>query len=312
MWFLLSAAALAQAPGHWHPTDLAPLSTRFHESSTKLQVVLADREATAKTLANALLEYEEALDLLGGRAPARERERCDTLQEEFKDHRDELQTFANTLVEDYDAAFRRSVARAAGPTFPELQECEATISSGLPGMSTPNALCEGPNLNQTFATAVDADPELARDLDEVLARPWPQMSIPQEPQAVIGGTSWLGVRDVVQGVAADTLTGIETSDGLGRLDLANRAAEIDDPSELEALEAELAELEAETTASRAALGEPILTAAEGVLAKKDAADTGWCANPRTLGACAGSDAGRDLLAQVTSHKKVRKAAEISR
>jgi hypothetical protein len=64
---------------------------------------------------------------------------------------------------------------------------------------------------------------------------------------VIDGTSWLLVRDVVKGVAADTLSGIETSDGLSRLDLANRAAEADDQAEMDALEADLAKLEAETT-----------------------------------------------------------------
>jgi hypothetical protein len=315
MWFLVSSTAFAVAPGHWHPTDLAPLSTRFHDSSAKLQEVLADREGTAKTLAAALLEYEESLDLLGSRAPAAERARCDELQEGFKDHREALQTFANKLVEDYDAAFRRSVARAAGGTYAELQECEAEIERGalpgMPGQKTPNMACEGPNLNQTFATAVDADPELARDLDELLARPWPQTTIEQEPQAVIDGTSWLLVREVVQGVAGETLSGIETSDGLSRLDLANRAVEATGQADMDVLHAELAQLEAETTASRAALGEPILAAAEAVLAKKSA-ETGWCANPRTLGACVGPDAGRDVLAAVTSNKKVQKAGQISR
>jgi hypothetical protein len=151
----------------------AALVALHHESATKLQAVLADREATAKTLAAALLEYEEALDLLGDRRPRESGHGATSLQEDFKDHRVALQSFANTLVEDYDAAFRRSVARAAGPTFPDLQECRRRSSRARcracraahaePGLRRRN-------LNQTFATAVDADPDLAHDLDEVLAR----------------------------------------------------------------------------------------------------------------------------------------------
>jgi hypothetical protein len=311
MWLLLVSPALAAAPGHWHPTDLAPLSTRFAETSSKLQVVLEDRESTAKTLADALLEYEEALDLMGDRATVAERTRCDAMQEQFKDHRLELQTFAEHLVEDYDAAFRRAVAKAAGPGFADLQECPSKIATGpslpgMPGASSPNPDCEGPDLNQTFAKAVDADPDLERDLAEVLSRNWPEIEIRSEPQPPVDGTRWLMVRDLVVAVAKDTLTGIENSDSLARLDLAQRAAETD-AAGLVGLRDELAKIETKTSDSRAALGGPILEAADGVLAKK-APGTGWCANPRALGACTGDDAGADTLSTVAANKKVKKAA----
>ena len=296
---MLTSLAFAEAPGHWHPNDLAPLSKLYADSSDRLREVLVQREAEGQALAQAILRYEEALDLLGGDAPAAEREHHAALEDDFKEMRLQVQSFADTLVADYDAAFRRAIARAAGPPFPDLQECEARMSTGptmpgLPSDSEPNPACEGENLNATLAAKADADPRLKADLDEIVARPWPTITVAAQPRPVLGGEPrWVSLRDVVAAVAGDALSGIEASDALARMELSSQLADLgDDPAALDALRVKAEQIDAQTAASRAAIGGPVLSAARAALEKRrDDPPIGWCVYPELLGGCAGEEAG---------------------
>jgi hypothetical protein len=315
MW-LFTSVAFGAAPGHWHPSDLAPLSALYAESSAKLRSVLADRESSGQAFADAILEYEEALDLLGPDAPAAEREHLAELESDFKSLRLEVQLFAETLVGDYDSAFRRAVARAAGPSFYELQECQAHIEvegtsmPGLPADTIDNPACEGPNLNATLAAKADADPELKADLDEIVARPWPQIAATVAPRPVLGGEPrWVSVRAVVAGVAGESLEGIASSDALARMELSSEVLEAgDDPEALADLRTKADAIDQNTATSRATVGAPILAAARTVLTKRsDDPPIGWCPYPSRLGGCLGAEA-PDVATALVNHKKVRKAA----
>jgi len=313
MWSTFTSLALAAAPGHWHPNDLAPLSKLYAESSGQLREVLARREGEGQALAQAILQYGEALDLLGADAPASEREHQAALEDDFKDMRLEVQSFADTLVSDYDAAFRGAIARAAGPTFPDLQECEARVSSGpvmpgLPSDSEANPDCEGENLNATLAAKADADPQLKVDLDEIVARRWPEITMAAQPRAVLGGEPrWVSVRELVAAVASDALGGIEASDALSRMELQSQLAEADDPAAIDALRVKADQIDAQTAASRAALGAPILAAAKSALAKRNEdPPIGWCVHPALLGGCVGEEAD-GVVEELAKNKKVKKA-----
>src|SRR5688572_10535987 len=102
MWFWLAAAHAAPV-GFWHPEDLQPLSRRFMETSQKLQEPFEDRSTAAERLAGAVREDQEAVDLLGPRAPAAERDRLDAARHEFQRQHAVLQQFADELISDYDA-----------------------------------------------------------------------------------------------------------------------------------------------------------------------------------------------------------------
>ncbi len=313
---MLTSLAFAEAPGHWHPNDLAPLSKLYEESSTRLREVLPQREAEGQALAQAILQYEEALDLLGAEAPATEREHQAALEDDFKVDWIVVQSFADTLITDYDAAFRAAIERAAGPTFPDLQECAAQVDlwEGMPGFPSdmePNPACEGEDLNATLAAKVDSDPQLKVELDEIVVRPWPEVTLPTEPRPVLGGEPrWVSVRALVAGVAGDALSGIEASDALARMELQSELAQAGaDPAAHDALRIKAERIDAQTAASRAAVGAPVLAAARKALAKRgDDPPIGWCAHPMLLGGCVGQEA-PGVVEELASDRKVRKSAQ---
>ncbi|MEQ1502080.1 MAG: hypothetical protein ABMB14_07605 [Myxococcota bacterium] len=314
MWVWLATAVSAAPVGHWHPDDLAPISTRFASSSEKLQQPFEARSTAADQVAAALREYRESLDLLGDAAPAAERERLDQLEQEFQRQHAVLQAFADQLVGDYDAAFMAAVDRAVKARG-EVEQCPSTVRAGpsIPGIPpkvAPNPDCHGADLNASLASTVDTDPELGAALDEILGRPWPTVAVDRTPQAPIGGGArWLGVHDLVVAGARAELQDIEITDDQdrGEIDAAiESGATID---QLKLLEPKAKAIEARTAGARAALAAPVLAAANKTIAKKWASEpaTGWCANPRLLGGCTGDDAARDLVARLLDDKRVAKA-----
>lgn len=313
MWFWLAAAHAAPV-GYWHPDDLGPLSNRFVDTSEKLRGPFEARSASAEQLAAALREYQEALDLLGSRAPAAERERLEGLQHEFQRQHAVLQQFADELIADYDTVFMSAVERAVVARG-EVVQCAAELRQGpsLPGVpsrTVPNPECTGENLNASLASTVDADPALEAGLADILSRPWPTLALESAQQAPIGGGErWLSVRDLMVAGVRDRLRAIDLHDDEAR-DRIDAAIESGASTEaLKALGPEADRIDAETAAARAALAAPILAAAEKRMAKKWAAEpaTGWCANPVPLGACTGTDASRELVGRLVDDKKVKQA-----
>jgi hypothetical protein len=314
MWTWLVATALAAPVGFWHPDDLAPRSELFVSSSERLQQPFEDRSGQAESLANALREYREGLDLLGDRAPAAERDRLEALEKEFQRQHAVLQDFADRLVADYDQAFTTAVERAVKAKG-EVVECQATIRSGpaLPGVPSreqKNPDCQGEDLNAALAATVDADAALKAAVEEVLARPWPELGLASEAQAPVGGGErWIAVRDLLLAGARPKLQQIEAADDEARMKIDAAIEGGATVEELKALEPEAERIEQETAAKRAALAAPVLAAAEGRMAKKWAGEpaTGWCANPVALGGCTGEDASRVLVARLLEDKKVAKS-----
>lgn len=312
MWMMWLASALAAPVGHWHPDDLAPLSKGFAESSEKLQVPYGEASAKVEALASALRAYREGLDVLGERAPAAERERLEALEAAYAKQHAALQGFADQVIGDYDAAFTGAVERAAAARG-ETQQCPSTIPDGgprIPGRPSKvvaNPECVGEDLNAALAAAVDADPELAAAIAEILGRTWPEVTLPAEPQAVVGtGERWILVRELLVAGARDAMRRIENEDDLARTKI-EAGLESESP-DVEALKAEVKGIEAKTAAARAALAAPALAAAEKALAKrKGEPATAWCANPVALGGCVGTDVTGDLLGPVLDDKKVAKA-----
>ena len=312
MWQALVSAAVAAPVGYWHPADLAPRSKLFVTASETLQTTYGDRERAITSLSAALRQYRTALDLLGDRAPAAEQERLEGLERDYQRQYAVVQAFADDLIGGFDGAFQAAVDKAVAAAGGAV-ECEAMIASGarIPGMparTAPNPACQGDDLNAALAAAVDADPALKTAIDEVLARPWPPMALPPEPQAPVGGGErWLSVHDLMMAGARDALQAIELRDDEARDAIEAKLEQGATTEELKALEPEAQRIEAETAKARADLAAPVLAAAGAAMAKwKGESATGWCANPAALGGCSGADASRDLVGRLVDDKKVAK------
>jgi hypothetical protein len=288
----------------------------FASASERLQQAYGERERAIESLSAALRQYRTALDLLGDRAPAAERERLDALERDYQRQYAVAQAFADDLVGSFDAAFQAAVDEAVAGAGGAV-ECEATVSSGprIPGMPakrTANPACQGKDLNADLAAAVDADPALKAAIDEVVGRPWPEVALPPEPQTPIpagpaAAERWLSVHDLMMAGAREALQAVELRDDEARDAIEAKLEQGAGTAELEALQPEARRIEAATAAARADVAAPVLAAAEAAMAKwKGEPPAGWCANPVALGGCTGADASRDLVGRLVDDKKVAK------
>lgn len=314
MW-LWSMIARAEPSAHWHPDDLAPLSSVFLSTSERLQQPFGEREADLGRLATALRQYREALDLLGDAATAEERSRLDALEKDFAKQRTILSQFADQVVTDYDTAFMTAVQRALLARGGEIEECPDEIAEGpaMPGMAgrtKKNTACHGPSINADLAQTVDSDPSLKASLDEILARSWPSVSIPSRPQAPVPESDrYLSVSALFAAGARDRLTAIDREDDNARLKIEAALEDGASAAEIKALEAEANQIEAATAAKRAALASGVLSVMRARIDKKWISEpsTGLCANPALLGGCTGEDASKELVSRLMQDKKVLKA-----
>jgi hypothetical protein len=312
MFALFALIATASAgPGHYHPADVAAQSSLYARAADGAGVTFAKRTEDVERIARALRDYEEGLDLLGSRAAPAERERLASLQKSY--HRDVavISAFANTMMEDFDGVFSAAMERAIAAQG-EASECASLVQSGpavpgIPPRMEKNTACEGPDLNGTIGSAMDADPLLISAVDEILALEWPALRTDTEAQAPVGsGTAWLDVDAFFRKVAKDALRKIDSADEDARLDFQAAIEEGAATSELEGHVSAAKKITAQTAARRADLAAGLLQAIDDRAAKKGWS-VAWCANPSVLGGCTGEDAGDDMVANMLADKKVQKA-----
>ncbi len=317
MLFFVATIAAAAPTGHYHPEDIMVRSKVFAEASDRLSRVFDERSRSLRRLAQALVTYQEALDLLGDRASRAERTRLTELRREYARQEAQVQLVADGVVEDFDSAMVAAMERATRP-FGETQRCKARIVEGprLPGVPVrdrPNPDCKGRDLNDAIAEAMDADETLASTVDEVMDRSWPTVTIDEAPQPPVpagGGEAideWILVHDLLVAAAGESLKAITDRDDEAR-EAIDAALETEGDVDVEALRTQVNQIEQKTGSARAALAAPILDAAEARLAKKAKGVTiGWCANPRLLGGCQGTDATKDRVALLMSDRKFGKS-----
>ena len=306
--WLLTTTALAG--GHFHPDAIAGQSKAFARAAEAAPAYEA-AEGTSQSIARALESYESNLDLLGERAPAAERERLDQIRTTWGREQAELSDFASALMEDFDMVFTAAMERAL-EAHPEARMCEATLrESSLPGMPArekSNPDCTGEDLNPGLAAAMDADPALASQIEELLSRSWPAMTTPDQPQPAIGDTgSWVAVDRFFSEAATPALKAIYQADEDARLPIAAALEDGADPaSQLDKARA----ITEQTAARRAALAAPVLAAADKLaskLTRKGQPSISWCANPIAFGGCEGDNATGELSDALLRDKKVSRA-----
>ncbi len=309
---LLASAPAAAADGYWHPADLSAESQLFRRLNEGSLGPFDDRSRRADELAQALRDYALALDLLGARAPAEERARLDALEKQFHRDKAKVEAFASALVDDVDRTFQAAVERALAQMEGSYEVCERQIPAGpqVPGMRRrmqDNPACTGEDVNARLAALLDADPTLAAEVDEILALTWPAFTIEPEARPAVGGDDrWILVAPLFRRGATDALRRIDQADENARLPFQAAIEEGASKEELARLATEAEKVDAATAAARAALGSPVLDAADKALSRWGEA-AGWCANPPALGGCAGEDATGALVPRLLDDPRVEKS-----
>ncbi len=303
------------ADGYYDTTSIAAASDTFTNANT-LQTTYADVSGRSAAIADALNDYQVALDLLGEAAPEGEQAHLDGLKTKFAREQATLQGFVGDLIDEFDGTFVASMERAIAANEGTATECEARVAVGrqLPGMPSRtevNPDCTGDDLNGSIAATMDADPALAPAVDALMAREWPQLTIPQEARAATGGTVVAPVVPFAERVMTDTLRRINRADDEARLPVEAALEDGTDPSETERLRAQVVVIEAQIAGLRTDVFLPVLTAAQkrfDKAAKKGGPQIGWCANPAFFGGCTIQMLDDAAWRAIADHKKVRKAA----
>ena len=305
--FLISTAL---AGSYYHPRDVAAASKVYGSATDAVAPEYAKRSEQSEAFANGLRRYEVALDLLGDRASAEDREHLKALRTRFLRQQAVLRDFASQMLADYDAVFSASLDTAL-KGVPGAESCGKTKivkSPGKPARQVPNEQCQGEALNAALAAKMDQDPALAKAVAEISARTWPNFDLPPSARAPIGGADrWIDADRFFGSIAAEKLKVIQRDDDKERrafpYDLKKISAE-----ERARFTEQSREITSATAAKRAALAGPILATAEPLLekwAKKDKATTGWCAVPSVFGGCTGEDATDELSARLVADKRMQ-------
>ncbi|TVQ87072.1 MAG: hypothetical protein EA397_19160 [Deltaproteobacteria bacterium] len=308
MILLLAAAALAEPTGHAHPSEIAQHSALYTKAAESAGSTFQSLESKSEALATALRAYETSLDLLGNDAPAAERERLATLRTTFNRERSVLQSFATTLMEDFDQEFSQAMERV----LPKgAQICEPTVSAGasLPGVASrtqPNPDCEGPDLNQQTAAKMDADPSLQAAVEEMLSLDWPELSLEPASQDPIGAQTWIQVYPLFSKLRGSALKSIDRADEEARLPFAAAIERGASTEELATMREDAKAISDKTARARAALAQPILEAIRARSGRKGLPELGFCANPELFGGCRGTQASPSQIDAILSDKKVQR------
>lgn len=314
LWLVLTASALA-APGYYAPQDVAAASQQFARAQATAGANFSSLQARADMLAAALVQYETALDLLGSDAPADQRARQRELRQRYQREQAVISAFATEQADAFGASFEAALKRATAGR--DLVECHAEAPSLRMGPSFSRAApvtCTGSDENAHIAARMDADPQLTRSLESLLAAGWPAFTLVPTPQPAVGGS----------GASVDLLALLErgAADGLRTITEADEDAReafqsaIDDGASTEErakLVDQAHQVTARTASRRAALAGPVIQAVEALRKKLPklgiAADFGWCAQPAALGGCTPPPVTADAAAKLEAHPKVAAALE---
>ena len=311
---LLAVLAPAAEPvGHFHPPVLATRSEAYSRASDVATERYQAASGRVQAMATALTAYETALDLLGDRAPEGGRAHLEALRTRYDRERARLQAFVQVFMEDLDGEFYAAMQRAV-PAGAEA--CAPTIQTGraLPGMpapTRPNPDCQGPDLNDRVAAAMDEDPALNAAIEEILAIEWPTITIPDEPRPAVGPEGgWVAVTPWFRTMIPGPLERIATEDARARVPFEAAIEEGASKEDLKAMASEARAVTAATAQKRARTAAPLLEAVarwNEKRAKKGQPTVAWCAQPALLGGCTGEEVTESLGAELRADKRVQKA-----
>jgi len=305
---LLCLPAWALEPGFYNADDVAVISEVFARSSATAALRFDEvqrRLADAGTVL-ALLDVDVAL--CGAHAPESYRSYAGDLRKRTNGQFLQAQAFVDVLTRDFQTTFEAALQRAVadmGGAY-EIQVCKAPRIVGMPGSGS----CRGTDLNPAIGGKMDKDPLLKKNVDEILAIPWPELSFQGAAQPVIPVTGQDRYVDL------DALASAFLSSSVTR-------ARENLKKNLEPLEADMEESEDPATKARAteqaktfrsaydaemaALGDTLFAALSTALPRVARASgpdqVGVCANPIRLSGCVGEDVTPQVLPLLETDRK---------
>ncbi|MEE2752112.1 MAG: hypothetical protein VX519_11840 [Myxococcota bacterium] len=309
IWIVASALA-SPTPAWYDPNRVASQSSAFAGFSEQSVPRFDALQAELSQASSALAQLEMGVLAVGERASPELVSHMDTLRRQAAHGYLVAQAYVDTLQEDSANTFGSALERAllALAETHSLQECVRPTGMAAmgPGRSGPN--CEGEDMSVKVAEALDADAQLAADIEEILSIEWPDLKLPPSEQSVIplsGDQNYLRMSALLQNLAPGRFTALGSS---LEESLAPLRPQLEGPEPEKAL-AEAEALRAEYEQAVAAVGSEILDAIAPVL-EKQGGSVGICANPASLGGCPGEDLTDSRLSKLAGDRKVRKRLKL--
>ena len=309
---LLSTAALAGSPAHYHPDNVAGESAVFRASAEDLAPAFDAAQTSLATLGKDLENLEIGVALLGDQAPEPLKVWSESAQETVTVQYLTVQHHVDAIQDGYAQVFGEALQRAIdAQTGHTIVQCASGGSLNAMLRRSSAGSCEGEDLNATLAAALDADATLRSELTGLTGLEWPIIGLEEQQQEVVAitGTG----RDVNVAALANALIGDLLDRRLEAFEdaLAPLEDDIDDGDE-DAL-ARATTLKSDYEARLAADGAALITAvteAVGRAGKKNNTDNiGLCANPARLGGCGGEESTSAVYDLIREDRKLQKAAD---
>ncbi len=304
-WIVASALA-APTPAWYDPNRVASQSSAFAGFSEQSVPRFDALQGELSAASNALAALEMGVLAVGEQASPDLILHMDTLRRQAAHGYLVAQAYVDTLQDDSANTFGSALERAL-VTLAEthsLKECVRPTGMASMGPGRAGPQCEGEDMSTKVAEALDADPQLAADIEEILSIQWPDLKLPASEQAVIelsGDQNYLRMSALLQNLAPGQFT------ALGRSleeALAPLRPQLEGPEPEKAL-AEAQALREQYEQAVAAVGTEILETITPVL-EKQGGSIGVCANPASLGGCPGEDLTDSRLSKLAADRKVRK------
>lgn len=312
-WFILSLAA-AEPTAHHHPDAVARASTLFRQAQEHLAPGFERAQQEVRRRAQALEQWQLALDLLGSRAPDPEQHHRQQARQAFLRDQATISSFAQDQMERVDQAFQGALARAltaaGGETWPV---CAGQPARGLrmgPGPRAPSNPCPGEDQSADLAARLDQDPELRDFVDQLSDTAWPSFADPPGAGQPTEGDGLLDLVDLLQRHAATALRQIDQREDRERLPIEAALEQDPSPDELRQLRARVTEIERATAQRRHAVATPVLDALDHVAERRSRAGApqpAYCVRPQVYGGCHLPPLPPDEEEAYVTHPRVRKA-----
>lgn len=312
-----SLPASAGPPSYYHPDTVAEQSRRFAESAEQAGAAFDRAQQEVGKLGRALEDLEAGMGLLGPDAPEALRLWTEETRKQGLGQFLVVQRFVDGIQTDYSAAFEAALDRAlpvvtrANPAGSGVAVCKPSGPRMGPGGGGSRA-CEGEDISGALARAIDQDAGLARALEEIMNRPWPEVSLPSAPQGVValtGTERWISGSALVDTFLRERVQ-LRTEvleDGQAALEEAIDAGDAEAIAKAKAMkDAYMKGLAEDGAVLRAATAEALARGAR----KSSAPDQiGVCANPSALGGCPGENVTSASLELLEADKKLVRTLE---
>ena len=309
IWIVASAFA-SPAPAWYDPNRVAAQSAAFAGFSEQSVPRFDALQGELSSASTALAELEMGVLAVGERAPADLLTHMATLRRQAAHGYLVAQAYVDTLQEDSANTFGGALERAL-LTLAEthtLKECMRPTGMAAMGPGRSGPKCEGEDMSAKVAEALDADPQLAADIEEILSIEWPDLKLTPSEQPVIplsGDQNHIRMSALLQTLAPGQFKALGSS---LEESLAPLRPQMEGPDPETAL-AEAAALREQYEQAVAAVGNEVLETITPAL-EKQGGSVGICTNPAALGGCPGEDLTSSRLSKLAADRKVRKRLKL--